>query len=71
MTLHREAVATLAPLFRATDEPPPLILLGAGASLRSGVPTAAEAVKQIARLATWPRPSPRRWREVDAGPRRL
>ena len=50
MTLHREAVATLAPLFRAPDEPRPLILLGAGASFRSGVPTAAEAVKQIARL---------------------
>ncbi len=32
-----------------TDEPSPLIVLGAGASFRSGVPTAAEAVKRIAR----------------------
>jgi hypothetical protein len=50
MTLQREAVATLAPLFRASDEPRPLLLLGAGASFRFGVPTAAEAVKQIARI---------------------
>ena len=34
---------------RPTDEPSPLIVLGAGASFRSGVPTAAEAVKRIAR----------------------
>lgn len=44
------AVATLGPLFRSPEEPCPLILLGAGASFRSGVPTAADAVKQIARL---------------------
>jgi DNA-binding PadR family transcriptional regulator len=47
---NRSAVATLGQLFRSTEEPCPLILLGAGASFRSGVPTAADAVKQIARL---------------------
>jgi SIR2-like domain len=50
MNGQKEAVATLAPLLRATAEPCPLLLLGAGASFRSGVPPAAEAVKQIARL---------------------
>jgi len=48
---NREAVSTLAPVLRATADPCPLLLLGAGASFRSGIPTAAEAVKQIARLA--------------------
>ena len=43
-------MATLGLLFRSTEEPCPLILLGAGASFRSGVPTAPDAVKQIARL---------------------
>lgn len=47
---NREAVSVLAHLFRRTEEPCPLILLGAGASFRSGVPIAAEATKQIARL---------------------
>jgi hypothetical protein len=50
MTTNKEAVSVLSPLFRASDEPRPVILLGAGASFRSGVPTAAESVKQIARL---------------------
>src|SRR5262245_29254263 len=50
MTGTKEAVSVLAPLLRSTDEPCPLMLLGAGASFRSGVPTAADAVKQIARL---------------------
>jgi len=50
MTGNQEAVSVLGPLLRSTEEPCPLILLGAGASFRSGVPTAAEAVKQIARL---------------------
>ena len=49
MTGNKEAVSVLRPLLRATEEPCPLILLGAGASFRSGVPTAAEAVKQIER----------------------
>jgi hypothetical protein len=47
---NKEAVSVLVPLLRAGDEPCPLLLLGAGASFRSGVPTASEAVKQIARL---------------------
>ena len=47
---NKSAVAVLGPLFRSTEEPCPLMLLGAGASFRSGVPTAADAVKQIARL---------------------
>jgi hypothetical protein len=50
MTGNKEAVSILGPLLRSTDEPCPLILLGAGASFRSGVPTAADAVKQTARL---------------------
>jgi hypothetical protein len=50
MTGNREAVSVLGPLLRSTDDPCPLILLGAGASFRSGVPTAADSVKQIARL---------------------
>ncbi len=50
MTGNKEAVSVLGPLLRASDDPSPLILLGAGASFRSGVPTAADAVKQIARL---------------------
>lgn len=47
---NKEAVSVLAPLLGSEEEPCPLILLGAGASFRSGVPTAADAVKQIARL---------------------
>lgn len=50
MTGNKEAVSVLGSLLRSIDEPCPLILLGAGASFRSGVPTAADAVKQIARL---------------------
>jgi hypothetical protein len=47
---NRSAADALGPLFRSTEEACPLILLGAGASFRSGVPTATDAVKQIARL---------------------
>ncbi len=47
---QKDAVSILAPLLRAADDPCPILLLGAGASFRSGVPTAAEAVKQIARF---------------------
>jgi hypothetical protein len=50
MTGNKEALSVLGPLLRSSDDPCPLILLGAGASFRSGVPTAADAVKQIARL---------------------
>jgi hypothetical protein len=47
---NKDAVSVLGLLLQSTDEPCPQILLGAGASFRSGVPTAADAVKQIARL---------------------
>src|SRR5260370_22069601 len=49
-TGNKEAVSVLASLLRPSDGPYPLLLLGAGASFRSGVPTAADAVKQIARI---------------------
>ena len=41
----------LASLFRLTNEVRPVLLLGAGASFRSGIPLAAEAVKRIAKAA--------------------
>lgn len=40
----------LAALFRSDQPTRPVVLLGAGASFSSGVPTAAELVEQIARL---------------------
>ena len=46
----KDSVATLISLLRGDDDRWPMLLLGAGASFRSGVPTAAEAVKQIARI---------------------
>jgi hypothetical protein len=49
MNGNKDAVSVLAPLFRGNQERTPLLLLGAGASFRSGVPTAAESVRQIAR----------------------
>jgi hypothetical protein len=61
MTDNNEAVSVLGPLLRSTDDPCPLILLGAGASFRSGVPTAADAVKQIARLVFSERVKPSEW----------
>jgi hypothetical protein len=42
---------SLAAIFRASREVRPIILLGAGASFRSGVPLAAESVKRIAKTA--------------------
>src|ERR1051325_821489 len=52
----RNVVAELAYLFRATDQAPPVLLLGAGASYRSGIPLAAEAVKRIAKASyAWTR----------------
>jgi len=44
-------IRALAALFRAKHEIRPIVLLGAGASFRSGVPLAAEAVKRIAKEA--------------------
>lgn len=45
-----DAVALVATLLRGEDDRWPIFLLGAGASFRSGVPTATDAVKQIARI---------------------
>src|SRR5215472_17320042 len=50
LTGNHEAVSELASLLRPSDAPCPLLLLGAGASFRSGVPTAGDSVRQIARL---------------------
>ena len=44
-----EAIALVATLLRGEDDRWPIFLLGAGASFRSGVPTASDAVKEIAR----------------------
>lgn len=44
-----DGIALIATLLRGEDDRWPIFLLGAGASFRSGVPTAAEAVKEIAR----------------------
>jgi len=44
-------IKELAYLFRAGRPSRPVLMLGAGASFRSGIPVAAEAVKQIARAA--------------------
>ena len=41
----------LASIFRTSNEVRPVVLTGAGASFRSGVPLAAEAVKRIAKAA--------------------
>ncbi len=48
---QNNGVNELAYLFRAARKSRPLLLLGAGASYRSGIPLAAEAVKHIARAA--------------------
>lgn len=45
-----DAVSLVATLLRGEDDRWPIFLLGAGASFRSGVPTATDAVKQIARI---------------------
>lgn len=42
---------TLASLFRASNDVRPVLLLGAGASFRSGIPLAAESVKRIGKAA--------------------
>jgi SIR2-like domain len=47
----RQSLNQLAALFRATQPARPIVLLGAGASFRSGVPLADALVAQIARLA--------------------
>jgi hypothetical protein len=47
--VHRSAVRQLASLFEASQRARPVFLLGAGASYRSGVPLADDAVKRIAK----------------------
>lgn len=48
--IESDAVALIATLLRGEDDRWPIFLLGAGASFRSGVRTAAEAAKQIAKI---------------------
>jgi hypothetical protein len=48
--IESDAIALIAALLRGEDDRWPIFLLGAGASFRSGVPTAADAVKQIAKI---------------------
>ncbi len=49
--MKHNAVAELSYLFRGAASAPPVFLLGAGASYRSGIPLAAEAVKRIAKAS--------------------
>ena len=49
--LPASATKAFSALLRASNEIRRLVLLGAGASFRSGVPMAAEAVKRIAKAA--------------------
>jgi len=46
-----DPIQELAYLFRSSQRTQPVLLLGAGASFRSGIPLAAEAVKRIARAS--------------------
>jgi hypothetical protein len=46
----QESTSRLISLLKGDDERWPMLLLGAGASFRSGVPTAEEAVKRIAKV---------------------
>lgn len=43
--------ASLLPIIRLSDKPRPVILLGAGASVKSGIPLAGEFVSRIAKWA--------------------
>jgi hypothetical protein len=45
----QESISKLISLLKGEEDRWPMLLLGAGASFRSGVPTASEAVKQIAK----------------------
>lgn len=49
--MSSNVVTELAYLFRANHQSRPVLLLGAGASYRSGIPVAADAVNVIARAA--------------------
>lgn len=46
---HRDSVATLSAILRPENDARPTFLLGAGASFTSGIPTAGEAVKRLAK----------------------
>lgn len=46
---HQESVLALAALLRAQNDVRPVLMLGAGASFSSGVPTASECVRRIAK----------------------
>ena len=46
-----DVVKNLAYLFRASSKVRPVVLLGAGASFRSGIPLAEESVRRIAQSA--------------------
>jgi len=48
---HQSTVKTLAALFRKGQVARPILLLGAGASVSSGVPTASDLVQRLARYA--------------------
>jgi hypothetical protein len=47
---HQKSVKLLASEFRAREQPRPIFLLGAGASITSGVPLAADLVRRIGRF---------------------
>ena len=63
-----DAVKELAYLFRATRENRPLLLLGGGASYRSGIPLATEAVKHIAKAAYARHAKGLDWRYINLMP---
>ncbi len=46
---QQDTVRILTRIFRAANSARPVLLLGAGASFSSGVPTAAESVKRLAK----------------------
>ncbi len=46
---HQETVRFLAAKFRASNDARPVLLVGAGGSFSSGVPTAAESVRRLAK----------------------
>jgi len=51
LSVHDVSFLDIAYLFRTERQTRPLVLLGAGASYRSGIPLADEAVREIARAA--------------------
>jgi hypothetical protein len=49
MMSHQETVRILTAKFRASNDARPVLLIGAGGSFSSGVPTAAESVRRLAK----------------------